>query len=83
MSYDKNNRGQIWPNKRKEKDTHPDFQGTLNVEGVEYWLSAWKRPADANPAAPSLTFSIKLKEQRQPKDYPQNKQYDPKDDLPF
>jgi hypothetical protein len=62
MSYDNTNRGQVWPNSKKEKETHPDFTGTVDVEGVEYWVSAWKRKPDANPKAPSLSFSIKKKE---------------------
>jgi len=59
---DSTNRGAIWPNKRKEKDTHPDFTGELNVDGTEYWVSAWKKSPDAKPNAPSLRFSIKPKE---------------------
>ena len=62
MSYDDTNRGQIWPNDKKETDKHPDFKGSLNVEGVEYWVSAWKRRPDANPKAPSLSFSIQRKD---------------------
>lgn len=62
MSYDNTNRGQIWPNDRKEKDTHPDFKGSVNVDGKEYWVSAWKRKPDANPKAPSLSFSVQPKE---------------------
>lgn len=61
-NYDNTNRGQIWPNDRKESEKHPDFKGGLNVEGVEYWVSAWKRGSDANPKAPSLRFSIQKKE---------------------
>ena len=63
MSYDNTNRGQIWRNEKKEKPTQPDFTGSLNVEGVEYWVSAWKRKPDANPKAPPLTFSIQKKEE--------------------
>ncbi len=62
-NYDNTNRGQIWKNEKKEKDTHPDFTGSLNVGGVEYWVSGWKRKADANPKAPALSFSIKPKEE--------------------
>lgn len=61
--YDNTNRGQIWPNEKREKDTHPEFTGSLNVEGVEYWVSAWKRKPTAGPKAPSLSFSIKRKEE--------------------
>ena len=65
MSYDNTNRGSIWRNDKKEKDTHPDFTGSLNVEGVEYQVSAWKRKEGANPKSPALSFSIKPKESKQ------------------
>lgn len=63
MTYDNTNRGSIWPNQKKQKDTHPDFTGSLDVDGVEYWVSAWKRKPDANPKAPSLSFSVTPKEE--------------------
>ena len=43
MSYDNTNSGMLARNDRKEKDTHPDFKGSINVDGKEYWLSAWTR----------------------------------------
>ena len=39
--YDNTNRGALFKNTRKEKETHPDYNGSINVGGVEYWLSAW------------------------------------------
>lgn len=60
--YDDTNRGQIWMNDKKETEKHPDFKGSINVEGIEYWVSAWKRKPDANPKAPALSFSIQKKE---------------------
>lgn len=60
--YDNSNRGSIWPNKKKETDKHPDFTGSLNVGGHDYWVSAWKRKPDASANAPSLTFQVKLKD---------------------
>jgi hypothetical protein len=42
-NYDNTNRGSIWMNDKKETVNHPDFTGSLNVEGKEYWVSAWKR----------------------------------------
>lgn len=62
MAYDNTNRGSIWKNKKKEKDTHPDFTGSLDVGGVAYWVNAWKRKEDASPDAPALTFSVRPKE---------------------
>lgn len=63
--YSNENRGSIWPNSKKETEKHPDFTGTLNVEGVEYWVSAWKRKPTDDPKRPSLTFAIKPKEVKQ------------------
>jgi hypothetical protein len=61
--YDNTNRGSIWKNDKKEKDTHPDFTGSLNVDGREYWVSAWKRKEGASPKAPALSFSVKPKDE--------------------
>ena len=62
-NYDNTDRGQIWPNRDKKTDKHPDFTGSLNIGGVEYWVSAWRKKPDANPKAPSLTFAVKPKDE--------------------
>lgn len=60
--YDDTNRGQIWKNEKKSTDKHPDFTGSLNVDGKDYWVSAWKRREGAADRAPALSFSIKAKD---------------------
>lgn len=60
--YDNTNRGAVWKNDKKETEKHPDLTGSLNVNGQEFWVSAWKRQAGANEKAPALSFSIKAKE---------------------
>lgn len=80
MSYDDNNRGAIWKNERKEKDTHPDFTGSAKIDGVDYWVSAWKRKPDASAKAPALSFSVKLKEDSR-KPEPTGNDFD--DSIPF
>ena len=62
MSYDNTNRGAIWKNEKKETEKHPDFKGDLNIDGVIYNVSAWKRKPDANPKAPLLSFSVSKRE---------------------
>ena len=62
MTYDNTNRGAIWPNRKKEKDTHPDFKGEINIEGKEYWVSAWKKQPGAHDKAPSLSISVTSKD---------------------
>ena len=61
--YKSENRGAIWPNDRmREGKQDPQFTGNLNVDGVEYWVSAWKRKPDAKQGSPSLSFSVNRKE---------------------
>jgi len=72
MNYGYTNQGQIWPNDQKEKETQPDFKGSLNVKGEEFWISAWKQKGSANPKSMTLSFSVqpKNKQLREPaKDY--------------
>lgn len=87
MAYDDNNRGAVWRNDRKEKDTHPDFTGQAKINGVDYWVSAWKRKPDAKENSPALSFSVKPKEERQQAPQQQAQQpaggADPDDDIPF
>ena len=59
--YDNTNRGAIWKNKKKETDSHPDFTGSLNVDGKEYWVSAWKRGADESDKSPALKITVSPK----------------------
>jgi len=63
-NYDNTNRGSIWKNDKKITDNHPDFTGSLNVEGKEYWVSAWKRKQGAKEGSPALSFSVSEKEQK-------------------
>ncbi len=35
--------GSLFKNDRKSKDTHPDLTGNAMIDGVEYYLSAWRK----------------------------------------
>lgn len=41
VEYDNTNRGALFKNNRKAADTHADYTGTLNINGVDHWISAW------------------------------------------
>lgn len=61
MPYDNTNRGTLSKNERKTKDTHPEYTGQINVEGKEYWLSAWVKEAKQGPNAGKKFFSMSVK----------------------
>ncbi len=63
MAYDNTNKGTISKNKRKEQDTHPDYSGSINIDGADYWLSGWiKTNKDTNEKF--LSLAVKKKEPR-------------------
>lgn len=41
MSDKYDNSGALFKNDRKEKDSHPDYNGSLTINGKEYWLNGW------------------------------------------
>jgi len=61
--YDNTNKGAIWKNEKRETDKHPHFKGNANIDGVEYWVSAWKRDENAKPKSPALKFSFERKDE--------------------
>ena len=40
--YDNTNRGALFVNQRKETEKHPDYNGNINIDGKEFWVSGWK-----------------------------------------
>jgi hypothetical protein len=61
-NYDNNNRGSIWKNEdRKSSATHPQFKGSAEVNGVEYWVSGWLRKEGANTKIKEINFKHKGK----------------------
>lgn len=57
--FDNTNRGVLFKNERKEKDTHSDYNGSINVEGQEYWLDAWLKEAKSGKKFFSLSIKSK------------------------
>lgn len=66
--YDNTNSGALFKNDKRTNDRQPEYKGSLNVEGTEYWVSAWVKtskagqkffslaltPKDAQPAAATI-----------------------------
>lgn len=59
----KENSGVLFKNDRREKETHPQMKGSINVEGREYWLSAWTKKNE-DGSFKLISLSLQPKEQR-------------------
>lgn len=59
--YDNTNSGAIFQNPKKTSEKHPDRTGSLNVDGVDYWISGWIKK-DKN-GSPYMSLSVKPKEE--------------------
>ena len=80
--YDNTNSGALFNNTNKTTDKHPDRTGSLNVNGVDYWVSGWlKKDKNGNPF---LSLAVKPKEvaPRQ-SSAPTRKSAPTHDDIPF
>lgn len=63
QQFDNTNRGAMFVNDKGDNPNRPDRKGSLNVEGVEYWVSGWiKTSKDGNPF---MSLSVERK-QNQP-----------------
>ena len=55
------NSGILFKNDRKEKETHADYRGEIDISGVKYWLNGWIK---AGKKGNFISLSIKPKEQK-------------------
>jgi hypothetical protein len=75
--FDDTNRGALFRNDDKTEEKHPDYRGNINVDGTEFWLSAWLKtskqgmkylsiaikPKNAAPAQPKKTIHDDLNDE--------------------
>lgn len=85
MAYEiKDNTGSLFPNKDKKTDNHPDRNGSVKIDGVEYWVSGWvKQDKNGNPW---LSLAFKRKDSVAAKPAPVQKaasRRDIDDEIPF
>jgi len=86
MPYDNTNKGALFKNDRKESPNHPDYKGTINVEGTEYWASGWIKVAGSNarnPGSKFLSVSLTAKDGSGPQPRAMQPSTLDDDDIPF
>jgi hypothetical protein len=84
--YDNTNRGTLFKNDDKQEPGHSDYNGSINVDGVEYWLNAWIKEAKSGKKFMSLSVKPKLsKSMMAPKPEPKGMEaiQGMSDDIPF
>jgi hypothetical protein len=68
-------------NDKKETEKHPDFKGSINVDGVEYWLSAWVREGkEGGKMAGRKFFSLSVSPKEQTAPQKKGQSFDQLDD---
>lgn len=82
--YDNTNRGALFKNNRKEQPNHPDYNGTINVGGKDYWLNAWLKESKKD-GKKFFSLSVKPKEVNAPPREPESRAPagDFNDEIPF
>lgn len=83
--YDNELRGVLFPNKRKRKDSQPDYTGSAEIQGVEYWISGWANRSKQGQKFLSIAFT-EIEEQEERNSRGRNNRDDDDDDddeLPF
>jgi len=63
--FDNTNTGVLFKNEDKQSANHPDYKGSVNVNGQEFWLSAWIKPLKKDPSKRFMSISVKPKESKQ------------------
>jgi uncharacterized protein (DUF736 family) len=64
--FDNTNRGSLFKNEKKEEEKHPDMNGSINIEGVEYWISGWRKTSKAGSGFISLSVRPKQQQASKP-----------------
>jgi len=83
MEYDNTNRGVLFRNDKKETEKHPDFTGSIDVGGVDHYLSGWIKESKQGKKFFSLSVKPKQETAQQAVQAAKQVVEDFDDDLPF
>lgn len=83
MTYDNTNQGAIFVNENRQSESHPNMKGSINIEGKEYWVSAWSNTSKAGAKYLSLKVNPKEEQRAPQQQQPAKPSFDVDEDLPF
>lgn len=84
QQYDDTNRGALFRNDKKETANHPDYKGSINVDGKEFWVSSWIK--ESKNGAKYMSLSVTPKDSQasaSPAPKPASRAADLDSDIPF
>ncbi len=55
----RDNSGALFTNDKREKETHPHYQGKATIGGVEYYVSAWVK--DGQKGIIALVYEVEVR----------------------
>ncbi len=58
--YDNTNRGALFKNDKGGVETRPDYRGSINVDGKEFWIDSWLKTSKKGEKFMSLSVRPKL-----------------------
>jgi hypothetical protein len=62
-AFDETNRGTLFREEQKEKETDRDYSGSINVGGTDFWLSGWIKESKKT-GKKFLSLSVKPKNEQ-------------------
>lgn len=78
QEYDNELRGVLFKNNKRTEDRQPQYTGNVQVEGREYWLSAWVK--ESKQGNKFFSLSLTPKDQKVVQSAPQDVS---DDEIPF
>jgi uncharacterized protein (DUF736 family) len=81
QEYINTDRGVLYRNENKTSDNHPDYSGSVNVAGADYWLSGWLKESKKD-GKKFFSLSVRPKNDTKPVNKPVVTS-DPDDSIPF
>lgn len=83
MAYEqKPNTGSLFKAKDRASDRHPEYTGSFNIDGKEYWLAGWVKESQGGTKYFSL--AVKPKEAKpEPKQEKRGSIHEMESDIPF
>jgi len=80
--FSNTNRGTLGKNKNPKSKKSPEYTGSLNVNGVDYWVSGWVQ-VNSKTGEKFFSLAVNLKEEQSEKVSTQNVEPEYDDSIPF